>query len=281
MRTMYDAVTPGNIPASAQMVAGYIDGRYAWRAADWARFPGAVKVRIAVFASTNDGHVLDCENGDATPGQCPGWVSRRRATGADPTVYCSLAAWGAVRNCFISAGVREPHYWIAAYPGNGPALYAGSVAHQYADPGPVDISVVADYWPGVDGNHSALTKVAVAVVTAVKAVFTRTPPADRGQVIAIQNAVHVTADGKWGAATSLAATAVINRDMSATPAGVRFLQTCVGATADGVWGPLSQADWVTAVKRIQVAIHVVADGNFGPISRHAWAIAYANDFGKF
>jgi len=46
--------------------------------------------------------------------------------------------------------VTEPHWWIAAYPGNGANLYPGAVAHQYADPGPVDLSVVADYWPGVD-----------------------------------------------------------------------------------------------------------------------------------
>ena len=152
MRTCYDAITPANIPTTAQMVAGYVDGRYAWHAADWARFPGAVKVRIAVFSSTNDGHVLDVEPGCSTPASAPGWVLRRRAAGVDPTVYCSLAAWPTVRAAFAAAHVPEPHYWIAAYPGNGPNLYPGSVAHQYADPGPVDISVVADYWPGVDAG---------------------------------------------------------------------------------------------------------------------------------
>jgi len=150
-RTMYDAVTPGNIPANAQMVAGYVDGRYAWHANDWARFPNAVKVRIAVFSSTNDGHVLDIEPGCSTPASAPGWVQRRRAAGVDPSVYCNTSTWPTVRAAFAAAHVPEPHYWIAAYPGIGAALYAGSVAHQYADPGPVDISVVADYWPGVDG----------------------------------------------------------------------------------------------------------------------------------
>ena len=150
MRTMYDAVTPANIPVKAQMVAGYVDGRYAWKAADWARFPHAVKVRIAVFSSTADGHVLDVEPGCSTPASAPGWVLRRRKAGVDPTVYCNTATWPVVRAAFKAAGVREPHWWIAAYPGNGPRLYPGSVAHQYANPGPVDISVVADYWPGVD-----------------------------------------------------------------------------------------------------------------------------------
>ena len=150
MRTCYDAIHPANIPTNAQMVAGYVDGRYAWSAADWARFPHAVKVRIAVFSTTNDGHVLDVEPGCSTPANAPGWVVRRRKAGVDPTVYCSLSAWPTVRAAFAAAKVAPPHYWVAAYPGNGATLYPGAVAHQYANPGPVDISVVADIWPGVD-----------------------------------------------------------------------------------------------------------------------------------
>jgi hypothetical protein len=151
-RVMYDAVTPENVPRDAQMVAGYIDGRFAWSAAQWAYFPNSVKVRIACFASTNDGQVLDCEWGDATPQQCPGWAVQARARGQEPTIYCSFSTWPTVRAAFAAAGVAEPQWWIAAYPGNGPYLYPGSVAHQYANPGPVDISVVADYWPGVDNS---------------------------------------------------------------------------------------------------------------------------------
>jgi hypothetical protein len=150
VRTCYDAITPANIPSNAQMVAGYVDGRYAWKATDWARFPHAVKVRIAVFSSTADGHVLDVEPGCSTPANAPGWVVRRRAAGVDPTVYCSLSQWPVVRAAFRNARVAEPHWWVAAYPGNGPNLYPGSIAHQWQNPGPVDISVVADYWPGVD-----------------------------------------------------------------------------------------------------------------------------------
>ena len=157
LRVMYDAVTPSNIPAEAQMVAGYVDGRYAWSSADWARFPGAVKVKIAVFPSTNDGHVLDVERGNATPAEAPGWVLKRRAAGVDPTVYCSATAWPTVRAAFAAAHVPEPHWWIAAYPGIGAILYPGTVAHQYADQGLCDLSVVADYWPGVDKAPSTTT----------------------------------------------------------------------------------------------------------------------------
>lgn len=183
VRTLYDAVTPANIPASAQMVAGYVDGRYAWRASDWARFPNAVKVRIAVFASTDDGHVLDVEPGDATPAQAVGWVQRRRAAGVDPTVYCGLStsgySWAQVRAAFQAAGVAEPHYWVAAYPGIGPALYPGSVAHQYANPGPYDLSVVADYWPGVDGASTVSNVLsALPTVAGAPGPLTATLPED-------------------------------------------------------------------------------------------------------
>lgn len=152
-RTMYDAVTAANIPADAGMVAGYIDRIVLapWTAADWARFPSAVKVTIVKKASTPDGHVLDVERGDATPAEAPGWVQMRRAAGADPTVYCSLSDWPAVRAAFAAARVAEPHYWIAHYDGD-PAIPAGAVAKQYrGDVAPgIDVSSVVDYWPGVD-----------------------------------------------------------------------------------------------------------------------------------
>lgn len=157
MRVMYDSVSPLAIPVGAEMVAGYVDGHYRWSQADWDRFPNAVKVRIAVHPETNDGHVLDVEQGDATPLQAPGWAQMRRAAGQDPSVYCSYGVWGAVQAAFTRAGVAQPHYWIAAYPGPGAVLYPGSVAHQYRDTGfngeNVDVSVVADFWPGVDGEE--------------------------------------------------------------------------------------------------------------------------------
>lgn len=155
-RTMYDGITASRLPTSAQLVAGYVDGLYAWSAADWARFPNGVKVRIACFASTDDGVVLDCEPGNCTPAQSVDWVLMRRRAGVDPTVYCNeldpVAGWPAVRAAFRARGVPEPHYWVANYSVNqgSPQIPAGAVALQYADKGAYDLSVVADYWPGVD-----------------------------------------------------------------------------------------------------------------------------------
>ena len=149
---MYDSVTASNIPRNAQMVAGYVDGRYKWSQSDWALFPNAVHVPIAVFASTNNGVVGDCESGDMSPSGAVSWVRMRRASGVIPTIYTSESAWNSVRAAFAQAGEPEPFWWVAAYPGEGVFVPYGAVAHQYTDAGPYDVSVVGDYWPGVDSE---------------------------------------------------------------------------------------------------------------------------------
>jgi hypothetical protein len=155
---MYDGVADDAhvIPASAQLVAGYVDGLYAWSDAHWARFPNSVKVRIACFADTNDGDVLDCEPGNCTPAQSVDWVLMRRRSGADPTVYCNQldpkVGWPAVRAAFHARNVAEPHYWVANYSVDqtNPQIPDGAIAIQYTDTGSYDLSAVADHWPGVD-----------------------------------------------------------------------------------------------------------------------------------
>jgi hypothetical protein len=148
---MYDSVDPSRIPVDAQLVAGYIAGPYAWHPLGWLRFPTARKVRIAPIASLNDGDVLDVERTDASPDAAPGWVARRRAAGADPSVYCSVDTWPVVRAAFKAHDVAEPHYWLAHY-GVAPVIPDGAVALQYANEQPpgCDTTIVADYWPGVD-----------------------------------------------------------------------------------------------------------------------------------
>ena len=154
---MADATNPANLPVGWDLYGGYIDGKYQSYAGAVARFGAAKCVPIAVFSTTNNGLVGDCENGDMTPSTAVNWVVMRRAAGVDPTIYCSEAAWSAVQNAFNAAGVPQPHYWIAAYPGIGPQLYPGSHAHQYQDVDNLyDASVVADFWPGVDSNPRRL-----------------------------------------------------------------------------------------------------------------------------
>ena len=150
-RTMYDSITPGNIPNSATMVAGYADGRYANLGAMRARFPHATIVSIAVRWTTR-AQVLDVEAGDATPTQAVQWCTQTMADTPNHllTVYCNTSEWPHVRAAFQNAGVTEPNYWVAQYD-NNPAIPAGAIAKQYqGDTHGYDKSVVADYWPGVD-----------------------------------------------------------------------------------------------------------------------------------
>jgi len=166
MRTMYDSVNASAIPRSAEMVAGYVDGIYAWSPQDWARFPDAVKVRISAVGATHLAQVFDVEQGCIWPPErvVPLVVAARRA-GIDPTVYVNERNdWGPTKAAFDRAGVAHPHWWLANYDGRADYVTPGAVARQYAHPhdgdgvadrpwetgGHYDLSAVRDYWPGVD-----------------------------------------------------------------------------------------------------------------------------------
>lgn len=166
-RTMCDGINTdaraiAALPFPISLVAGYVDGLYAWSPDDWALFPNSTHVRIAVFSTTNDGHVLDVENGDATPAQSVDWVLMRRAAGADPSIYCNTSTWPAVRAAFKARAVDEPHYWVAQYDGIQ-IVPAGAIAKQFTDAGQYDRSIVADYWPGVDEEQPAPAVSAAAI----------------------------------------------------------------------------------------------------------------------
>ena len=152
-RLMYDSVNANNIPNSATVVAGYVDGLYANVGILQHRFPNATVVRIAVSHTTNDGHVLDVETCDATPAGSVIWVQNRRLAGHDPSVYCNSGMWPSVRKAFKDAGIPEPHYWIAQWDGIQ-QIPTGAVAKQFTNGRDYDTSVLADYWPGVDSNSN-------------------------------------------------------------------------------------------------------------------------------
>lgn len=167
-RLMYDSVNASSIKAvnpNPQMVAGYADTIVIpqWKPSDWALFPNAVKVQIVKKASSNWGHVLDVEPGDATPAQAPGWVKMRRAAGlATPCVYVQKSSWASVQNEFNIQKTAQPLYWVAHYNDveelptlNG--IKAIAKQHHGNDPRNFDLSYVADFWPGVDDDNMAFT----------------------------------------------------------------------------------------------------------------------------
>lgn len=149
-RRMFDAVTVSQIPAGAQLVAGYADGPYANVPAMKRRFPHALVVPIAIAHGTR-AKVADVEKGDMTPESAVLWV---RDTMHDVpnhllTLYANTSTWPSIRSVFATARVTLPQWWAAHYTGV-PHFEPGSIATQYIDTGGYDESVVAAYWPGVD-----------------------------------------------------------------------------------------------------------------------------------
>lgn len=151
---MYDDIYAANVPANGDLYAGYDDGHWPDAADLQKRFPGKRVVRVTAFPTDIFGDVLDVETGDAKPTDVPAWLTKRRAQGGDPSIYCSeFSANGiaAVEAACKSAGVHfdRSHWWRANYNGHA-LLESGESAHQWRDVGPYDSSVVADYWPGID-----------------------------------------------------------------------------------------------------------------------------------
>jgi len=141
---------------NAAMVAGYVNGAYAWSQADWDLFPHAVHVQITVSASANAGDVLDVESGDATPGQTAGWIRQRKAVGYyRPSIYCNLSTVPAVRQGTGSYILGKDYdIWVADWTGSphevtAPGLPSATCsATQYENTAGYDASVVYDGgWP--------------------------------------------------------------------------------------------------------------------------------------
>lgn len=236
MPLMYDSTNAADIPTSAPIVAGYIDGAYVWSPADWARFPTAQHVRIACFASTDGGQVLDVEEGCATPAEAPGWAAKRRLAGVDPTIYCSASWLAQVDAAFTSQGVPQPHYWVADWTG-AQHLYPGSVATQFANPpasgGHYDLSITNGTWPGGATPTPApaptpqgLTFMPVNLPVLQPGI----PPSSYTknlQVLLNTHAGNLAVDGLYGPATTQA---------------VKNFQTVCGLSVDGIVGPNTWAE---------------------------------------
>lgn len=154
-RTLYDSTTVEDIPKTATLVAGYVDGAYRTVPALHRRFPKATIVTITVTGQTPGANVCDTEPGNVGVEGAAAWAAREVAAGRIPTLYCMASQWAQVKDAVAKRGLTgKVNYWIAHYDGQ-PLLPAGAVAKQYADPnthgkGHFDLSVVADHWPGVD-----------------------------------------------------------------------------------------------------------------------------------
>jgi hypothetical protein len=152
-RTMYDSVTARHLPRHAQMVAGYIDGAYAWSAADWALFPNSALVSITVLGGSQVADVVDFETGNVSAAEAAAWAANMIALGRYPTVYVQESRINELQAAMGARGIHSFGLWRANWNGSAD-LYVNDTAHQYGNPlitgGHYDISVVRPYWPGVD-----------------------------------------------------------------------------------------------------------------------------------
>lgn len=157
-RTMYDAIgqNAAAIPeADAQLVAGYVQGGFAWDQADWNRFPKIPHVRIATLTiDYKEASVVDSETGALSPAQCRKFILDRDAfRPATATVYRDRS--GLPQLLRACAGLSYD-LWLAWWIGHAPSpdeiaaveavLPAGVqlVAWQHTNMGAYDVSAVLD-----------------------------------------------------------------------------------------------------------------------------------------
>jgi hypothetical protein len=110
-RIMVDTTDWKALPAWAAIRCYYSNGRYAAPLTVINAFKGP-KVTINVTGDpTDDGDVLDVENGDATPDDVAAWFDARTAAGQrDLGVYCDRDSWDAVTAALAS---RKARRWLA------------------------------------------------------------------------------------------------------------------------------------------------------------------------
>lgn len=162
-KLMYDSVDASSIPADAEVVAGYGDGSISqWSSDDWARFPNAIALSIVVNPA-DSGDVLDVERGDASPGDCPGWIARYdRPVFKVPTIYCNRSNRAA-----IEAACQGLTYdlWVATL--DGTTDEPGAAAVQYQNTPGYDVSLCSSWWPRMPAGSAQDTVTGVSVGGAV------------------------------------------------------------------------------------------------------------------
>ena len=154
MTLMYDSVEPSQIPTIKQrpgiMVAGYVDGPFAWPPQVWGNWPRESEVHITVTGNPEFADVYDVENGAGSLRDLPAFLDGRTRMGKRGTLYTFLANVDAAAR--VLEGRKGVDLWVADWNDNTiPPQVPGVfhlVAKQYQNLPTVDLSIVYDeYWP--------------------------------------------------------------------------------------------------------------------------------------
>jgi hypothetical protein len=143
----YDSANPSNIPANAEAVFYYADGRYAWSPH---RFPGAKARGITVLGNPAVASIIDMEPGCVWPpdsGVLRNFVATRMETHGDACVYTFRSA---VVECMSALNGLKPgaRLWLTTLDGTAPEEYEGFTCAAVQNYGgmtaPYDESVIYD-----------------------------------------------------------------------------------------------------------------------------------------
>ena len=150
---MADSIYAANLPAGFPAYLGYVDGAWPTAPALVARFPQAHILAMAVFASS-DAEGCDCEKGDLTPGQVPGWVKRQMGRGvARPCVYASVANMPPILSALAAAGISRPQVrLLSAHYGLGPHICGPATCKYFPGMPAMDGTQWTDLYGGAHGS---------------------------------------------------------------------------------------------------------------------------------
>lgn len=162
---MIDSANPGSysrlmlaLKVVPDFAAGYINGAYV----TYPHLPRGPKPISISVSLRNSAQVFDYERGDLQPGNYPAaYLLNPRHT-----AYASRSYWAEIKTVAARVGLPLVPWW-AARPGPM-ELEPGSVATQYGQAFGCDLSIVADYWPGIDPPIGKEDEMRVVINTSTK-----------------------------------------------------------------------------------------------------------------
>jgi hypothetical protein len=162
---MLDSIIPANLPPGADAYLGYVNGQWPTYNTVKAMFPGVPVLSMTVLPGVR-AEGCDCETGDLTIGQVPGWVREELAAGASrPVVYMGAANMRPVSAALSAAGIARAqvrllsaHYGVGKHIcGPGTCGYPQADGTQWTDAAPglngslIDESLLS---PGFFGTNT-------------------------------------------------------------------------------------------------------------------------------
>ena len=156
-RLMADSTNPFDIPAGQfPIVAGYTDGLYAWSGAGWKYHEASVHFRLCCTSIDLTAHCADIEPGCLSAAQGAEFVFQKVSRGEVAYLYYSESRTNEIHAALGARGLDPGHAyggWVARWDNRAVLDVAGYIK-QYANPtltgAHYDLSVAADYLPGVD-----------------------------------------------------------------------------------------------------------------------------------